>query len=250
MDENISSVPQPPPVSSAMTRMANVFMSPGELYTEVAAAPPQTSSWLLPFLLTIVLGFVSTFAVYNNPSLRQQVFDMQEKSMQQMVTSGRITQDQMDRQMDGMKNSGPVMFVVFGGGFQAVGVCALFFLGALLLWVASKVVLKFPGGYSKILEILGLASWIAVLGTVITLIMISLMNNLFASPSGALFLGESFDPVNKAHKLLAALNIFTLWEMGVLGFGLSRISGKSPGMGMAVSFAVWALFTVGISMIF
>lgn len=250
MNEQQPTSPQQPTVTSTMTRITNVFMAPTELYTEIAATPAKTTSWLIPYIVMIFLAIVSVYAVYNNPSLRQQVFDMQEKSMQKMVTEGKVTQDQMDRQMDGMKNSGPVMFVVFGSGFQFVTISLLFFLGSLLLWISAKVIIKYSGPYSKILEVYGLASWISVLGTIITMILINLMNNLFATPGGGILLGDSFDPLNSGHKLLASLNIFTLWNMALIGLGLAKISGKSAGLGMAISFGLWAVFVVGLSMIF
>ncbi len=250
MDENPTTSASQPVVSSAMTRMSNVFIAPSELYSEVAVAPAQTSSWLLPFLISIILAVVATYAVFNNPSLRQQVYDMQEKAMQKMVAEGKVSQDRMDQQMEGMKNSGPAMFVTFGAGLQIISFCLIFFLGALLLWLAAKFVLKFSGSYSKILEIYGLASWIGILGTIVAIILMNLMNNMFASPGGGMILGDSFDPLNKGHKLLASLNIFTLWEMAVLGLGLAKASGKSTGLGMGISFALWAIFMVGLTMLF
>ncbi len=238
-----------PNVSSFGTRMTNVFMSPSELYTEVASAPIQKSSWLIPYLVTLIFTVVSTLAVYNNPALRQQIFDMQEKAMQKMVTDGWMTQDQLDQQMDAMKNSGPVLFVVFGSGFQIITTSVIFFLGTLLLWLAAKVVMKFTGTFGKVLEVYGLALWISVLGTIVTIILMYLMNSMTATPGGGLLLGESFDPTNTGHKLLAGLNIFMLWEVAIIGLGLAKVSGKSAGLGMAISFALWAVFIVGFSMI-
>jgi hypothetical protein len=95
----------------------------------------------------------------------------------------------------------------------------------------------------------GLTQWIGFLGGIVTLILITVMNSMTASPSAGLLLGESFDMMNKGHKLLGSLNVFTLWQMGVYGIGIAKVAGKSVGTGMLVSYGVWAvgiLIVVGL----
>ena len=232
------------PVSSFMTRATNVFMSPGELYAEVAQAPPQTTSWLLPFMLSIVMALVITVALFNNPTLRQQIYDMQEKGMKKAVAEGKMTQENADRASEAMESSGPVMFIAIGGTSAVFIVAAIFFGVSLLLWLAGKYMMAMPGGYKKMLEVFGLASLIGVLGSIITLLLMNVMNSFYASPSGALLVLDSFDSANKMHRLLSSLNIFTVWEMAIVGLGMSRISGKSVGTGMGISLGLWAVWTV------
>src|SRR5437667_12710140 len=71
--------------TSFLTRATNVFASPGELYGELGSNPPQTASWLIPFIFSLILALVFTFALYNNPSLRQEIYDMQSRGMQKAV---------------------------------------------------------------------------------------------------------------------------------------------------------------------
>jgi hypothetical protein len=72
------------------------------------------------------------------------------------------------------------------------------------------------------------------------LILINVMNSMTATPSAGLLLGESFDMMNKGHRLLGSLNVFTLWQFGVFGVGIAKVAGKSVGTGMLVSYGVWA----------
>jgi hypothetical protein len=123
-------------------------------------------------------------------------------------------------------------------------VAAIFFGVSLLLWLAGKYMMAMPGGYKKMLEVFGLASLIGVLGSIITLLLMNVMNSFYASPSGALLVLDSFDSANKMHRLLSSLNIFTVWEMAIVGLGMSRISGKSVGTGMGISLGLWAVWTV------
>ena len=232
------------PASSFLTRATNVFMSPGELYAEVAQASPQTTSWLVPLVLSIIIALVITVSLYNNPTLRQQIYDMQEQGMKKAVAEGKMTQEQMDRASEAMESSGPVMFIAIGGVSSVVIMAVVFFGVSLLLWLAGKYMMAMPGGYKKMLEVFGLASLIGVLGAIVTILLMNVMNSFYASPSGALLVLDSFNHENKMHRLLTSLNIFTIWETALIGLGMSKVSGKSVGTGMGISFGLWGVWTI------
>ena len=250
MDQQQPSAAAQVPITSLMTRATNVLASPNELFTELRDAPVQTTSWLIPFIILILLGIVSTYSVYTNTTLRQQVYDMQEQGYRKAIADGKMTQEQADQMTERMENSGPVMFMIFGSGFQIIAMSAMLFLGTLVYWLAAKIIMKFPGPYSKVLELFGVALWIGILGTVITLILINLLNSLVATPGAGLLLIGSFDPTNKAHKLIAALNVFTLWQTGIIGYGLSKICGKPTGQGLGISYGLWAVWTIISALVF
>ena len=82
------------------------------------------------------------------------------------------------------------------------------------------------------------------LGAVVTLLLMYVFDSLYASPGAALAVLSSYDSHNTVHKILSQLNIFSLWETAIIGIGLSKISGKSAGMGMGVSYGLWALWSI------
>ena len=250
MDNPANATTPSPVVSSALTRMSNVFAAPSELFSEVAAAPPQTTSWLLPLLVVVIISIFSSYAIYNNADLRQQIFAMQQKGMQKSVAEGKMTQEQFDTATDRMENSGPVMFIVIGSFIGIFPAVFVLFIGTLAVWLIVKLGLKSPAPYSKLLETYGLTQWIGVLGGIVTIILINVMNSMTATPSAGLFLGESFDMFNKGHKLLGSLNVFTLWQFGVFGIGIAKVAGKSVGTGMLVSYGVWAVGILLVTVIF
>ena len=232
-----------------MTRATNVFTSPGELFAEVAQAKTQTSSWLLPLLLSIILAIVFTFSLYNNPTLRQQIYDMQMRGMEKAVAEGKMSQDRADTIRDQMESSGPMMFMLIGGGGASIGIAIMFFGATLLLWLVVKFGMKASAGYGKMLEVFGLASLISALGSIVTLIMMNLFNTMYATPGASLLIMGSFDPTNTSHRLLASLNIFTIWQTAYIGIGMAKLSGKSTGVGMGVAFGLWVLWAVGSSVL-
>jgi hypothetical protein len=246
MNDTQPAAPSASAPSSFFTRLTNIYTSPSQLFTEVAAASPQTTSWLIPYIISLLLAVLVTFTLFNNPSMRQQVIDTRERAMKQMVADGKMTQDVYDKQSSGMENAGAGLFVGFGALFATIAISAFVFLGSLLLWLATRISLHYSGPYMKILEIFGLSMLIGVLGTIVAIITMNLMNSMFATPSGAMFVLDSFDPTNKGHKLLSSLNVFTLWQVVVLGIGIAKASGKPSGPGIGLVAALWALW-VGLS---
>ena len=233
-----------PSVSSFLTRATNVFTSPTELYGEVASAPPQTSSWLLPYLASMLLAVVFTFSLYNNATLRQQIYDMQTQGMQKAVEQGKMSQERFDQMKEGMESSGPMMFMLIGGGGAVIALTCYFFGITLLLWLIMKFGLKFAGTYGKMLEVYGLASVIGLLGAIVTLLMMNFLNSMHATPSGSLLIMNSYDRNNFVHNLLASLNVFTLWQAAVAGIGVAKVSNKSNGTGMGIVFGLWLVWVI------
>jgi hypothetical protein len=234
--------------SSFLSRATDVFAAPGDLYSEVAATPTQTSSWLLPLIFSILMGVVFTFALHSNATLRQQLADMQHEAMQKSVAEGRMTQEQADRAEQMMDSRGS-MFLVIGTIGAVVTITVMFFGGALVFWLIAKLALKFAGNYLKMLEVYGLASLIGVLGAIITLLMMNLFNSFYATPSGSLLVLNSFDSTNYVHKLLAAIGVFSIWQMIVLGVGLGKVSNKSTGTGIGIAIGLWIVWILVASLL-
>ena len=76
------------------------------------------------------------------------------------------------------------------------------------------------------------------------MLMMNLMNSLYAQPGGAYFLMDSFDSNDFGHNVLASLNLFTVWQVAVVGIGLSAVARKSAGQGMMLSFGLWIVWVI------
>jgi hypothetical protein len=233
-----------PQVSSFFTRLTNVFASPGELYSEVALAPVQTTSWLLPYLFSVVLTVFSVIVVTNNPALKQEIIEQQQQEMQVNVEKGRMTQEQAEQYMEGMESAGPAIFIVFGSIFGIVTLTATFYGVSAVLWLAAKSIFKTTVGYKKLLEVYGLSALIGILGSIITILMMIINDTMKTGLGGILVVGTEFDRHNFIHNLLASLNLPTIWQVAVLGIGLSKVSNKPTSTGMGVMFGLWGIWTL------
>jgi hypothetical protein len=226
------------PTISLSDIIVNVFASPAEAYEGIRTSPTRASVWLVPLLLTFVLSIGAIWLTFTNESLKKQMIETQRERMQEQVQAGKMPQERADQIMDGMEK-GSGMMMAFGIIFAVISSCLILFVGALFLWLIGKLALKAEAGYGKYLELWGSSMWIGLLGGIITVLLLMAFSSMYASPSAALAVLSNYNPKDSMHRLLTSLNIFTIWQMIVVGIGLSKFSGKSLGTGIGASFALW-----------
>jgi len=221
--------------------LPDVFASPSEVFQNLKNTAPSPILWVTPLIATILIVVVSVIMLFTNETLKTEMKDIQSKAIQKMIDEKKLTQEDADKAEVRVESMGGMMIAIGIVG-RAIFMVAFYFGGALFLWLANKTILKSAVGYGKHLELYGIASWIGVLGGVITVLMMGGLGSVAATPSGALALLGSFDPTNKLHMLLASLNIFSIWQTAVIGIGLSKLSDKKTGAGMGVAFALWIVW--------
>ncbi len=233
---------EPPPPTSIWARMFNVLAAPGEVFDEVKASPPRTANWLVPALLIVVIGWLSTWLIFSQPVINQQLADMQEKQLQKMVEQGKMKAEQVEAARAGMEKVGRIMKIAGGIAGPVIGAFASPFWGALLIWLVGAKILKGSFDYMKAVEVAGLSNVVSALGAVVKTLLIVVMGSIFAGVSPALFIKE-FDQTNTLHGALAALDLFALWVCCVRGLGMARLSGARLGVCLAWMIGLWVAFT-------
>jgi hypothetical protein len=228
--------------SSLGTTIANVFAAPSEAFQGLSTSGPKAMNWVLPMILMAVLSILFVYLIFTNETIKTQIFDMQAQQFDKAVAEGRMTQQQADQIRDQMQQTGLGMFMAFGSIPILIFISAYFFLGALFLWLSAKIVWKSPLKYGKFLEVYGIATWIGVLGTVVTMGMVLGMNSMFSTPSAGLLFADGFDPSNTMHKFASALNVFSVWQAAVTGIGLSSLTGKPTANGIVVAMVLWLIW--------
>lgn len=133
------------------------------------------------------------------------------------------------------------------GGFFVTAL--MFFIFTAIVFFFGRVIFKSEMSFIQSMEINGLASMIAVLGTVLTTLLTVIYGKLGMTPGLILLIGQ-YNPTNKLHIILSVLNLTSLWYIAVLALGLSRLSGGSWIKSAFLIFAVWALFTLGPALAF
>lgn len=244
MDQSPSEQAAPiAPPSSLMGRLANVYAAPGEVFEEVRTNPPANANWLVPALILILVGWLGAWLIFSQAPIKQQMRDMREQAIQKQVDKGRLSQKQADAALQAAEKFGNIGAVAGGVAVPVFRGFISPLLSGLIIWLVGAKVLKGNFTYTKAFEVAGLTNMIAVLGSIVTTLLILIMGNLFAAPS-LMLLVKGFDPQNNTlHSVLAAINVMTLWALAVKAIGLSRLSGASFGKSAVWIFGIWAAFS-------
>ena len=233
------------PETSLGNRMMNVFIAPAEVFDEIKSSPPRTGNWLMPMILAIVVGWVYTVLVFSQPGVIQAMKDAQARKWQQMVDSGKYTQKQAD-QIQAMSENfmTPTFLRVVGILGVLISQPALLFLLALIVWLLGTKAFGGNFEYMKAVEVVGMSAMIAVVGAIVSMLLAVIYGSIYMTPGPVLLVGH-FDPLNKVHMALSTMNLGSLWYVGVVATGLSRLSGASFLKSALWGFGIWALFTLG-----
>jgi hypothetical protein len=243
--ENAPPVPEPQavvpqtPATTLAAKLFNVIAAPGDVFAEIRVVPARAVTWLVPVLLFAVVGVITVCTLFAQPAIRQIIHDQQVKALDQQVQQGKMTQAQEDQALQVMdKFMGPTMLSVFGSVGAVLNSFISVFWWALVLWLFGRWFFKARFHYLKAVEIASLASVIIVLGMVISTLLAVILGRLYVGPSLSMFITD-FDPKNRVHLLMGAVNIVYFWHTAVLGIGLARLSGGSTAKAVMVVFMYW-----------
>jgi hypothetical protein len=225
----------------------DVFASPSEAFESIKDSVPSPSLWLIPMLCAFIIFASHTFILFADNTLKAEFLNTQSTVLYNKVKEGKLTKDETDQVESNMNSMSDTMivFTIAGG----VIIVPLSYFGcALLLWLANKIIFKSSIVYIKILELFGITTWINLLGRVFSIALMLAFGTAAATPSAALAVLESYNSANIFHRDLTSLNIFSIWEVFVIGIGLGKLSGKSSSAGIIVALGLWALL-VGSSIL-
>ncbi len=242
MDEQTPVTTEPESPMSFTDKMINIFASPGELFEDVRVTPPTASNWVIPMLLFMVVAFLMGQVMFMNPSLLGQMSDMMRAGIDEMVAEGKLTPEQAD-QAASFSKPGSSMFMIQ----QVLGIVILtpivLFVLSLIYWLLGKWGMKGTAPYIKVVEVLGLTFFISIAESIVTTLLMYMMDSITATPSLGAFV-SNFDFQNKVHMALAKVNIFTFWDLSVVSIGLSRIFQRDLPKVLVIVFALWVVWTV------
>jgi hypothetical protein len=214
--ETLTASDAPPARTSRAQRLLNIFVTPGEVFDEVVAAPTDLWNWRVPMLLVTLAGIVLLQFATPHPNPLPIPWG-----------EGGNAHAELDGGWP-LVSSLVVCLAVFAGSVWS----------AFVLWLMGRVFLKVRFPYLKALEVVGLAGMILVLGSVVTALWNAASGDAAARPALSL-LTAKFDLSQRARQILDTLNFFHLWSTAVLAIGLSRLTGVSFKEAAFWVFGVW-----------
>jgi hypothetical protein len=242
---------QPGAAQTSLTaRLLNVFVAPGEVFAEIKDRAVDPANWLASTVISIIAGIIFTMVVFSQPAIIQGMKDTQEKALQERVSSGKMTQQQADAATAASESFMAPTFL------KSVGIIGVIFatfvwlfLVALFLWLVGRFAMGGQAGFMKMTEVSGMALMISALGAIVAMTLAVIYGNIAMTPSLILVVGH-FDPHNRVHAVLAAVNVMNLWYAAVLSIGLGQTTGKGFCRASVWIFGLWALWEVAKIMVF
>lgn len=229
------SISDPPRCSSLLARLFNVFAAPGEVFDEVKDARPSIGNWLAPVLIVALVTIGSFALVFSQPTIKQQIIEIQGKVLDQQVEAGQMKPEQARQAKEFMENMPPWMLQI-GGVLQGlVGGFFSLFWWALVVWAIGGKLLKGGFSFTKSLEVSGLALMVLALSVVVTSLLVVILGNIHARLAPSFFLAE-----------LNPMNLFYLWSTALLALRVAKLGRISFGKAAAWMFGFWVVMRLAL----
>ncbi len=228
-----SPVAQPQAAISPFGRVTGVLFSPKATFEDIARKP----SWLLPVLLSTILGILATVVLNQRIDWRDYITQQIEKTPR----AANLTAEQ--KQNQAAISAKVTVYIVYTAGVVG-SVCFAVIVGAVMMLAYNL----FAGAGASFSQSLGIAAHTLVVGLVSTPIFLLV---LFLRPKGTI------DPENPVATNLAAflpeetskwlmtlcksLDIFTIWMLVLLAIGFAAVNPKKlkGSTSYVIAFSVW-----------
>jgi UPF0716 family protein affecting phage T7 exclusion len=161
-----------------------------------------------------------------------------------MVAEGKMTQDQMNTQMNNIQNRmdqgiTPIQ-IVFQGLAIFIGGFIIFFIITAIYFLFARFVLKGEGTYQSALVASGMTAYIGIIETILVTILAFVMGRMLSGFSVAAFMDA--DTSTLGGFFLAKINVITIWSYIVLGIGLAKMFKSSSTMKYFLTvFGIWII---------
>jgi hypothetical protein len=206
-------------------RIIGIFISPAETMRDIAARP----SWLLPLIIVAVVGSVGSIFL-KDAIVQQQIEGMQKRNM---------TDEQIQQALPMMEKIMTYTVPLFA---LIVTPITYLILAGIGLFVGNVIL----GGETKFSTLFSVTCWSGIITVLSSLINIPVMANRQSMESatslGSFFAAEE----NKTffHHLLGQIDLFVIWWVAILGFGVAAAYKFSTKKAMTMVFVVWAIFAI------
>ncbi len=228
-----SPVAQPQAAISPFGRVTGVLFSPKATFEDIARKP----SWLLPVLLSTILGILATVVLNQRIDWRDYITQQIEKTPR----AANLTAEQ--KQNQAAISAKVTVYIVYTAGVVG-SVCFAVIVGAVMMLAYNL----FAGAGVSFSQSLGIAAHTLVVGLVSTPIFLLV---LFLRPKGTI------DPENPVATNIAAflpeetskwvmtlcksLDIFTIWMLVLLAIGFAAVNPKKlkGSTSYVIAFSIW-----------
>ena len=215
-----------PQAKGTFERIIGIFVSPAETMRDIVARP----TWLLPLLIIAVVSCASGIFL-KDAIVQQQIEAMQKKNM---------SDEQIQQALPMMEKIMTFTVPIFGLIMPPIIYLILAGIG---MFVGNVIL----GGEAKYSTLFAVTCWSGIVSVLSSLINVPVMASRQSMESATSLGSFLATEENKTflHHLLAQIDLFSIWWVALLGFGVAAAYKFSTKKAMTMVFVVWAIFALG-----
>lgn len=234
---------EPLSVSEAIT---GVITSPAETFQTIAETPPR-NYWLVPIIISIVLGLAATFIFMSDAELVQNTMDKQKEKLREQfdknVQEGKMTREDADKALEGITSESS-FFKVAGYGGAVLGPFIILFLLSVVYLIILKI-MKAEFGFSNVLNVVGLSFIVASIGSLVAMVIAVFTGTISGVGLGLFFSEEAVG--TKAFSIISKIDVFQIWFYALIATGLSKVAKIGMPAALAAVFGVYIVYAIASS---
>ncbi|MEA3431729.1 MAG: YIP1 family protein [candidate division WOR-3 bacterium] len=214
-------------MSTLRPKIIGIFSRPTETFGSIDEKP----DWLFPFLILIVVSILSLVITYHKVLLPEQIAKVTEM--------GNLTEEQLAKAREMMGGMRGILLSLVG---IIITVPLFLFLKSGIFLVFSNIL----GGESTFRKVLSVSSWALLIEVteiiVKTPIMFLKLSSQVITSLALFFPFLSYKSLT--FKILNKFDFFTIWELALIGIGLSIVSKFSIKKGECIVFSLWIIWII------
>jgi hypothetical protein len=240
-DTTVDSLPpsEPPqPSKGAFERVIGVFFEPTATFADIARSP----SFLAPLLLLIIFSCATS-------AVMVQRIDAEQMVRQQIMKSSRaadIPKEQLDKQVEmGAK------FAKYSFYFVPIFLPIWLLILAGVLFIMSNFIFGGTSTYKQLFAVAAHAQMPGIILGILSIVVLFLkdpadidVQNMVATNLGPLISDETS---KIGHRLAMSIDLFSFWQMFLLGKGISASGRMSFAKGLMAVVIPWALYVLVVT---
>jgi len=207
------------------SRLIGVYFSPGETFAEMAGAPRA----LIPIIVFALFSLISVTVITS----RMPMDKINEDRIQRRIASGRINEEQAEREREAAKRFEPFMKFVIPIGALIGAIVSVFAFAGL-----AKLVSVMMGIENKYMPLVSVTTYTLLALSIVTTAIFAILlfikpidefdwDNPIGSNLTALLTAFGVDGLSKFVKvLLSYVDVFFIWKVALIAIGAAAVSRK------------------------
>jgi len=208
---------------SVVERIIGIFTNPRATMEDIAARP----TWVVPLIIVVIASTAAGFLL-KDVIVQNTLSQMQEKNP-------NIPAEQLATTETWTRIMSWVGALVFTPIFYVV-------LAAVFLFVGNTVL----GGEAKFKTVFSMICWSGIISLLSSIVNIPVMlsRGAMESATSLASLLSPDDSKSVFYFFLSQIDLFTIWWLVVIGFGMAAVYRFSTNKGMTAAFGLWAIYLV------